>query len=110
MKNIHLLPQEEPNQEAMIDLKKEAEEYAEELIYSRAINEYDKDWMVAVYEYIATQSNYVQAEKLKAQIEELEFIMKYVDTSYYLKIENRIDKYQQQLNQLENDNTTTTSS
>lgn len=79
----------------MIDLQKEAEEYANNY-FDMHSNHYKG--VIEGYIGCATTSKYVQAEKLKAQIEVLNKIGK--KGSNPIDIEEEIFFLQQQLNQL----------
>lgn len=56
----------------MKTLEEEAREYAKELVEARVIKDYQSGWMESVYLYITRNSKWVQAEKIRAQIEVLE--------------------------------------
>jgi hypothetical protein len=79
----------------MIDLDKEAEEYANNY-FDMHSNHYKG--IIEGYRGCAIQSKYVQAEKIKAQIEVLNKIGK--KGSNPIDIEEEIFFLQQQLNQL----------
>jgi len=92
----------------MIDLQKEAEEYAKDMetVFVEPINdEHLRDF--AVTDFIAgANSKFVQAEKLKAQIEVLEKIKIAVSVKNTFTIQDvatRIKNIQEQLQLLEND-------
>ena len=93
----------------MIDLDKEAEEYANNY-FDMHSNHYKG--IIEGYMGCAIQSKYVQAEKLKAQIEILYKLHKEnrPDVKISIAALNLMQEVQQQLNQLENENNTTTSS
>jgi hypothetical protein len=59
----------------MKTLKEEAKEYAKELIEARVIEDHQSGWMESVYLYITRNSKWVQAEKIKAQIEVLQELL-----------------------------------
>ena len=93
----------------MIDLNKEAVEYAKVIYNYDLADGYTPDLKSYETTFISgANSKYVQSEILKAQIEVLNKIGK--KGSNPIDIVEEIFVLQQQLNQLENDNTTNTSS
>ncbi len=95
----------------MIDLNKEAEEYASKLYYPIGDSESELNWVeqnkaliIVGYKEAATNTKYTQAEKIKAQIEENESILKmavlHMDNRAVLVLETRISFLKEQLNQL----------
>jgi hypothetical protein len=101
----------------MIDLNKEAEEFAD-ANYEGIITWYKQEVGINTVQYslylcqFAIQSKYVQAEKLKAQIEILYKLHKEnrPDVKISIAALNLMQEVQQQLKQLNNENNTTTSS
>jgi hypothetical protein len=99
----------------MIDLKKETEKFLLDKGYKGFASHTLFPKFMAEF---ATQSKYVQAEKLKAQIEVLEFAKECIEIalfkdgleeysdSYYelIEIENKLAEKRQQLNALTNEN------
>lgn len=89
----------------MIDLHKEAEKYADNTIGFS--NENHAEWEFVQHHIIQfiQSSKYVQAEKLKAQIDVLKLIIENChskDTQVEVNI--YVNKLKQQLTQLENEN------
>jgi hypothetical protein len=82
----------------MKTLEEEAREYAKELVEARVIKDYQSGWMESVYLYITRNSKWVQAEKIKAQIDVLREVA-WLDST----IGSVIRRYEQQLKQLEDD-------
>jgi hypothetical protein len=85
----------------MIDLQKEAEQYADNTI--GVSNEKHSDWIYVQHHIIefVKQSKYVESEKLKAQTEVLEKINQYHDK--FSAIESKLTELKQQFKQLKDE-------
>jgi hypothetical protein len=90
----------------MKTLEKEAKEYAKELIEAKVIEDHQSGWMESVYLYITRNSKWVQAEKIKAQIEVLKLAHLRLSVEGIDKVDDTmiftINELEQQLKQLEN--------
>jgi len=88
----------------MKTLEKEAKEYAKELIEAKVIEDHQSGWMESVYLYITRNSKWVQAEKIKAQIEVLKLAHLRLSVEGIDKVDDTmiftINELEQQLKQL----------
>jgi hypothetical protein len=93
----------------MIDVNKEAEEYAKDLIESKSAQPHESTWVSSIF-ISGHNSKSTQAKVLQAQIDENNSILELIklrseclNERLTFVIKNRINNLEQQLKELENE-------